>query len=41
MRIPARHGVAVKVKSGGALKLINPHGNQVFDVWAFSAAGPR
>lgn len=41
MRIPARHGVPVKVKSGGALKLINPHGNQVFDVWAFNAADPE
>ncbi len=38
MRIPARHGVAVTVKAGDALKLINPRGNQVLDTWAFSAA---
>lgn len=41
MRIPARHGIAVKVKSGDALKLMNPHGNQVFDVWAFNATDPE
>jgi uncharacterized protein len=38
MRIPARHGIAVRVKAGDALKLINPHGNQVLDTWAFNAA---
>src|SRR5277367_3428402 len=37
MRIPASHGVAVKVKGGDALKLINLHGQQVLDTWAFSA----
>ncbi len=40
MRIPARHGVAVKVKGGDAIKLINPHGNQVLDTWAFNTADP-
>ena len=40
MRIPARHGVAVKVAGGSAIKLINPHGNQVLDTWAFNAADP-
>jgi uncharacterized protein len=37
MRIPARHGVAVRVKAGDAVKLINPQGNQVLDTWAFNA----
>jgi uncharacterized protein len=38
MRIPARHGIALRVKAGDALKLINPHGTQVLDTWAFNAA---
>jgi uncharacterized protein YcgI (DUF1989 family) len=38
MRIPARHGVAVRVKAGDSLKLINLRGNQVLDTWAFNAA---
>lgn len=33
--IPARTGDYVALKSGQRLKLINPHGNQVIDFWAF------
>jgi hypothetical protein len=35
--IPARYGVAVKLRAGTALKVINTHGNQVLDTWAFNA----
>lgn len=35
--IPARRGVAVPVKQGQALKVINTHGHQVVDFWAFVA----
>jgi uncharacterized protein len=38
MRIPARHGIALRVNAGDAVKLINPHGTQVLDTWAFNAA---
>jgi uncharacterized protein len=38
MRIPARYGIAIRVKAGDSLKLINLQGNQVFDTWAFSSA---
>ena len=38
MRIPARHGIPVRVKAGDLLKVTNLHGNQVFDAWAFNAA---
>ncbi|KAK5198721.1 hypothetical protein LTR92_001192 [Exophiala xenobiotica] len=33
--IPAQTGDYVALKSGQRLKLINPHGNQVIDFWAF------
>ena len=33
--IPARRGRAVRLKAGQALKVINTHGNQVVDFWAF------
>lgn len=36
--IPAREGRAVRVAAGASLTLINPHGTQVCDLWAFSAA---
>ena len=34
--IPARTGTYVHLKQGQKLKLINTHGNQVIDFWAFS-----
>ncbi|RJF86646.1 urea carboxylase-associated family protein [Oleomonas cavernae] len=39
--VPARQGVAVRVGKGQSLKLINTHGSQVVDFWAFSADDPR
>lgn len=36
--IPARTGTYVHLKPGQKLKLINTHGNQVIDFWAFSFA---
>ncbi len=38
--IPARRGKAVRVNKGQSVKVINTHGNQVVDTWAFSAADP-
>jgi hypothetical protein len=34
--IPARRGAYVHLKPGQKLKMINTHGNQVIDFWAFS-----
>ena len=39
--IPARSGVAARVKSGQTIKVINTHGYQVVDFWAFSARDNR
>jgi uncharacterized protein YcgI (DUF1989 family) len=33
--IPARRGVAVRLKRGQAIRVINTHGEQVVDTWAF------
>ena len=38
--IPARRGVAVRVKRGEQVRVINTHGEQVVDTWAFNAAEP-
>jgi uncharacterized protein YcgI (DUF1989 family) len=35
--IPARRGKAALVKAGQAIKIINTHGSQVVDTWAFVA----
>ena len=35
--IPARRGKAAHVPKGGAVKIINTHGSQVVDTWAFVA----
>lgn len=37
INIPARHGKAVRVRCGEALRVVNTHGNQVLDTWAFNA----
>jgi hypothetical protein len=37
--IPARRGKAAWVRKGQAVRVINTHGEQVVDTWAFSAAG--
>ena len=35
--IPARGGKAVRVARGAAIRIINTHGSQVVDTWAFNA----
>jgi uncharacterized protein YcgI (DUF1989 family) len=35
--IPARKGVAVRLMAGDQIKVINTHGTQVIDTWAFNA----
>jgi uncharacterized protein YcgI (DUF1989 family) len=35
--IPARHAKAVLVRKGETIEVINTHGNQVLDTWAFNA----
>ena len=37
IEIPARHGKAIRVQKDRQLKLINTHGTQVVDTWAFNA----
>ncbi|KAF2113286.1 hypothetical protein BDV96DRAFT_496446 [Lophiotrema nucula] len=34
--VPARRGAATLLKQGQAIKIINTHGNQVVDTWAFA-----
>jgi uncharacterized protein YcgI (DUF1989 family) len=36
--IPARQGVAAAMKAGQTVRIINTHGKQVVDTWAFNAA---
>ncbi|QIT54868.1 urea carboxylase-associated family protein [Aquisalimonas sp. 2447] len=36
--VPARCGRAVRVKAGQTIRIINTHGTQVCDTWAFSTA---
>lgn len=36
IRLPARRGVAIRLKQGQTIKLINTHGKQVVDTWAFN-----
>jgi len=40
IRIPARHGKAAYVKKGRRIEVINTHGTQVVDCWAFNAVNP-
>jgi uncharacterized protein YcgI (DUF1989 family) len=35
--IPARHGAAARVGQGQTVRVINTHGTQVVDTWAFAA----
>ena len=37
IKIPARKGKATRVGRGQLVKVINTHGEQVVDMWAFSA----
>lgn len=36
--IPARHGKAARLARGQSIRIVNTHGNQVVDTWAFNAA---
>src|ERR671926_13089 len=38
--IPARQGKAVTLRRGQHVKVINTHGQQVVDTWAFNSAAP-
>lgn len=38
--IPARRGKAARVRQGQVVQVINTHGEQVVDTWAFSSADP-
>lgn len=37
-KIAARRGIAVRVNEGQTVRVVNTHGNQVVDTWAFNAA---
>ncbi len=37
----ARHGKALSVERGASVKVINTHGSQVVDTWAFTLTEPR
>lgn len=37
MQIPARKGRAVRLKAGQSIRIVNTHGHQVVDTWAFNA----
>ena len=37
--IPARHGAAIPLNHGAELVVVNTHGTQVLDIWAFSRGG--
>lgn len=38
LRVPARQGIAAKIKTGQIVKIINTSGKQVVDTWAFNTA---
>ena len=37
VRIPPGHGKAVRLEAGDRVRLVNTHGTQVVDGWAFNA----
>jgi len=39
--IPARHGIATPLKAGQTIKVINTHGTQVVDAWAFTVSSSK
>jgi uncharacterized protein YcgI (DUF1989 family) len=41
IRVPARQGRAVRLPEGQTITIINTHGTQVCDFWAFSSADMR
>ena len=40
VRVPARRGRAARLNAGQAIEIVNTHGSQVVDFWAFSAENP-
>ena len=38
--VPARRGRAVRLRAGQAIRIVNTHGSQVVDTWAFNADDP-
>ena len=38
--VPARRGRAVRLAKGQAIRIVNIHGTQVVDTWAFNADDP-
>ncbi len=38
LTLPARTGTAMRLASGAVLKIVNTHGTQVVDCWAFDAS---
>ena len=38
--IPACHGVAIELDAGSEIVVINTHGTQVLDTWAFNRVDP-
>src|SRR5947209_6796097 len=41
IELPARSGTRVPLRSGQALKVVNTHGGQVVDLWAFASDGSQ
>jgi uncharacterized protein YcgI (DUF1989 family) len=39
--VPAGRGKAIRLQAGERIRIINTHGTQVLDTWAFNAADPR
>jgi hypothetical protein len=39
--LPARQGIAITLRAGERLRIINVHGGQVVDTWALAQADPR
>ena len=40
-RIPARKGVSERLAPGRRVRIVNTHGSQVVDCWAFNAGDLR
>jgi len=40
VEIPARRGAATRLRTGQSITIVNTHGGQVVDMWAFSADDP-
>ncbi|MCS0502782.1 urea carboxylase-associated family protein [Ancylobacter mangrovi] len=38
--LPAAHGKAICLRAGWRVRVVNPHGTQALDFWAFNAADP-